>query len=84
MVAGPADAGRAGAARTVPRRVVVAKPGHAIDAGEVIAWTRTRIAHYKAPRSVDVIAELPKNAAGKILRRTLRDGYWAGRERLVN
>ena len=63
---------------------VVCKPGHEIDANDVIAYTRERVAAFKAPKSVDVIAELPRNATGKILRRELRDPYWVGQERQVS
>ena len=62
----------------------VARPGHTIDEDSVIAWARTRIAGFKAPKSVDVIAALPRNPTGKILRRALRDPYWEGRTRQVN
>ena len=57
---------------------------HTIDEDSVIAWARARIAGFKAPKSVDVIAALPRNPTGKILRRALRDPYWEGRERQVN
>ena len=63
---------------------VVAKPGHAVDPDNVIAWARERIAAFKAPKSVDVIEALPRNPSGKILRRALREPYWEGRERQVN
>ena len=63
---------------------VVCKPGEAIDADELIAYTRERIAAFKAPKSVDVIPLMPRNASGKILRKDLRAPYWEGRERQVN
>jgi fatty-acyl-CoA synthase len=63
---------------------VVAKPGHTIDPDSVIAWARARIAGFKVPKSIDVIAALPRNPTGKIMRRTLREPYWAAMERLVN
>jgi fatty-acyl-CoA synthase len=66
------------------KAVVVAKPGMTVDAADIIAWARGRIAAFKAPRSVDVIAALPRNASGKILRKDLRAPYWEGRERMVN
>lgn len=63
---------------------VVAKPGCAIDEADVIAWARERIAAFKAPKSVDVIPVMPRNASGKILRRELRAPYWEGQERQVS
>ncbi|HVR90311.1 MAG TPA: fatty acid--CoA ligase [Novosphingobium sp.] len=62
----------------------VPKPGHTIDPASVIAWTRERLAGFKVPKSVDIIEALPRNPSGKILRRQLREPYWAGRERQVN
>jgi len=50
----------------------------------VIAWARQRVAAFKAPKSVDFIDALPRNPSGKILRRQLREPYWAGRTRQVN
>lgn len=44
-------------------------------AEEIIAFVRDRIAHFKAPRSVDFIDELPRHDNGKLYRRVLRDRY---------
>ena len=67
------------------KAVVSPKPGiEEVDTESVIGWARERIAGFKVPKSVDVIAELPRNASGKILRRELRDPYWEGQERGVN
>lgn len=66
------------------KAVCVPKPGHTVDPASVIAWARERIAGFKVPKSVDVIPELPRNPTGKILRRSLRAPYWAGRDRQVN
>ncbi|MFZ9395115.1 MAG: long-chain-fatty-acid--CoA ligase [Erythrobacter sp.] len=63
---------------------VVCKPGMEVDEADVIAWARERVAAFKAPKSVDVIPLMPRNASGKILRRELRKPYWEGRERQVN
>jgi fatty-acyl-CoA synthase len=63
---------------------VVARPGHTIDPDDVIAWARERIAAFKAPKSIDVIPEMPRNASGKILRRELRAPYWEGMDRQVS
>jgi acyl-CoA synthetase (AMP-forming)/AMP-acid ligase II len=66
------------------KAVCVPKPGSVIDADDVIAWSRERIAGFKVPRSIDIIPALPRNASGKILRKDLRAPYWEGRERQVN
>jgi acyl-CoA synthetase (AMP-forming)/AMP-acid ligase II len=66
------------------KAIVVLKPGKQATAAELIAFTRERIAGFKTPKSVDFIEALPRNASGKILRRQLRDPYWAGKDRQVN
>ncbi len=63
---------------------VVLKPGAKPDADSIIAHARSKIAGFKCPKSIDFIAELPRNPSGKILRRQLREPYWEGRERRVN
>src|SRR6201993_4867451 len=44
-------------------------------AAEIIAYVRDRIAHYKAPKSVDFVDELPRTATGKLVKRVLLDRY---------
>jgi acyl-CoA synthetase (AMP-forming)/AMP-acid ligase II len=66
------------------KAVVVAKPGAPRDEADIIAWARARIAHFKAPKSVDFVDAIPRNITGKILRRELRQPYWKGRDRMVN
>jgi acyl-CoA synthetase (AMP-forming)/AMP-acid ligase II len=51
---------------------VVARPGVVLDPAEVVAWSRERMANYKAPRSVNVVDVLPRNASGKVLKFQLR------------
>ncbi len=41
------------------------------------------IAHYKCPRTVNIVDALPRNPVGKILKRTLRAPYWQGRDRQI-
>ena len=43
---------------------------------DILAWTRERIAHYKAPRSVDFRDQLPRLPTGKLYKRLLKDEYW--------
>ncbi|MGY2488437.1 fatty acid--CoA ligase [Cupriavidus sp. CP313] len=66
------------------KAVVVLKPGAAADVEDILSFTRARIAAFKLPKSIDFVESLPRNAAGKVLRRQLREPYWAGLERKVN
>lgn len=54
-----------------------------VDEGELIAFARQRLAAYKAPKSIRVVAEIPKSPVGKPLRRALRDPFWEGKERRI-
>jgi acyl-CoA synthetase (AMP-forming)/AMP-acid ligase II len=58
------------------KAIVVARLGAAKDSAAIIAWARERVAAYKAPKSIDFVEVLPRNGAGKILRRELRAPYW--------
>ncbi|HET9731145.1 MAG TPA: FadD3 family acyl-CoA ligase [Acidimicrobiales bacterium] len=58
--------GEVGAAFVVPR------PGATVDAGELLAFARSRLANYKVPRSVAVVDSLPVNAGGKVMKHLLR------------
>ncbi|MCB1537070.1 MAG: fatty acid--CoA ligase, partial [Rhodoblastus sp.] len=62
---------------------VVLKPDAKVDQVELLTWCRERLAGYKLPKSVEIVAELPRNPTGKILKRELRKPYWEGRERQV-
>ncbi|MBI1179713.1 MAG: AMP-binding protein [Alphaproteobacteria bacterium] len=47
-------------------------------AAELVAYCRARLSPIKCPRSVDFAAELPRSDAGKLLKRVLKERYWAG------
>jgi acyl-CoA synthetase (AMP-forming)/AMP-acid ligase II len=66
------------------KAVVVLRAGKGTDERTLIEFLRTDLAGFKLPKSVDFVDKLPKNAAGKILRREVRTPYWAGRDRLVS
>jgi long-chain acyl-CoA synthetase len=54
------------------KAVVLPKPGIPVDADEIVSWCRERMAAYKYPRIVELVATLPMTATGKILKRELR------------
>jgi acyl-CoA synthetase (AMP-forming)/AMP-acid ligase II len=62
------------------KAVVVMKSGKAVSQADLIHFIRARIAGFKVPKSIDFVAQLPRNPSGKILRRELRLPYWSGRE----
>jgi acyl-CoA synthetase (AMP-forming)/AMP-acid ligase II len=64
---------------------VVRKPGTTLSEDELIAHCRRSLANYKVPRRVELSdAELPKSGTGKILKRILREPFWADRKRAVS
>ena len=66
------------------KAVAVRRAGTSVTGEALIEWTRDKLAGFKRPRSVDFVDALPRNASGKLLKRKLREPYWAGYERKVN
>ena len=64
--------------------IVVLKPGQGSTEQEIIQFCKDRIAHYKAPKSIDFIEALPRTGSGKIHKKGLRDKYWEGYEKKVH
>ena len=60
--------------------VVVLKPGASPSAQEIIAFCGQHMAGYKKPKAIDFVDELPVSGYGKILRREVREAYWAGHQ----
>jgi acyl-CoA synthetase (AMP-forming)/AMP-acid ligase II len=65
------------------KAIVVRRPGSPLTEEELLSWSRGRIAGFKRPRSVDFVEELPRNPTGKLLKRVLREPYWAGTDRNI-
>ncbi|HEX2442077.1 MAG TPA: long-chain fatty acid--CoA ligase [Methylomirabilota bacterium] len=65
------------------KALIVARPGHPLSEGEIVEHCRRHLASYKKPQSVEFLPTLPKNAYGKVLKRELRDRFWAERTRKV-
>jgi fatty-acyl-CoA synthase len=64
----------------VPKALLVLKPNAQAGEIELIEHCRSRLAHYKCPRSVEYLDSLPRTGTGKVLKRDLRKKYWQGRE----
>ena len=65
------------------KAVVQLRPGSTVTGAELISFSAERLADYKKPRSVDFVDELPRDAAGKLLKRRIREPYWAGTGRRI-
>ncbi len=65
------------------KAIVVRAAASDVSEAELIAFARESLAGYKLPKSVDFTDTLPRNPSGKLLKRELREPYWAGTERRI-
>jgi fatty-acyl-CoA synthase len=65
------------------KAMVVVRPGMTATAEDIIEFCRGQLGGFERPRSVDFVAELPRNASGKVLKWVLREPYWIGHQRRV-
>lgn len=65
------------------KAIVVLRDGQQATADEILGFCRGKLAGYKLPRSVEFLDQLPRNPSGKVLKRELRERYWAGHTRRV-
>ncbi len=56
----------------VPKAFVVLKEDKSLDENSILSYCQTRLAKYKVPYEIEFLAELPRNASGKVLKHTLR------------
>ena len=68
----------------VVKGIVVLRPEQHATEAEIIQFCKDRMAHYKAPKSIDFIHALPRTGSGKIHKKTLRDKYWEGYDKKVH
>ena len=66
------------------KALVMLRPGAPITEGELAAFCRSRLAHFKCPTSIEFRDALPRTATGKLQKFKLREPYWEGRTRRVN
>lgn len=64
--------------------IIVPRGADAPSLGDIQQWVEGKLARYKVPRQLHLAAELPRNAGNKILRKELREPFWAGQDRRVN
>lgn len=66
------------------KAVICLKGDAKATAAELTVFCRERLADYKSPRTIDFVADLPKNPSGKVARKLVREPYWKDAERRVN
>jgi long-chain acyl-CoA synthetase len=66
------------------RAAVVLRPGQSASEEALLGFCTRSLSPYKRPKAIDFATGLPKNAAGKTLRRNLRERFWVGRERRIS
>jgi len=66
------------------KALVVVREGATVTEAELIAHCRDRLAHFKAPTSVELRQQLERTATGKLQKYKLRQPFWSGQEKLVN
>ena len=65
------------------KAVIELKPGMTVKPDELIQLAKEKLGGVKAPKSVDFVDVLPRSPVGKVLKKTLREPYWAGHERKI-
>ncbi|MBP1934462.1 class I adenylate-forming enzyme family protein [Ammoniphilus resinae] len=56
----------------IVKAIIVAKPGEVVTEEEIRSWVATHLAKYKVPRIVEFASQLPRNAAGKVMKHLLK------------
>jgi len=59
----------------VGKAYVVLRPGATASRESLLAWARANMANYKVPRQLEIVTQLPLNAAGKVQKFALREGH---------
>jgi fatty-acyl-CoA synthase/long-chain acyl-CoA synthetase len=59
------------------------RPGETMGVEDLRAFARRHLADYKVPREVSFHTDFPRDTAGKLVKRVLRDPFWAGRDRKI-
>ena len=65
------------------KAVIELKKGSSVSESELMLYCKERIGSVKAPKSIDFIEELPRSSAGKVVRKEVRNWYWAEESRNV-
>lgn len=67
----------------VPKAYVVLRPGQVATEEELVSFCREHLAHFKCPKRVEFLQELPKTSTGKVQKFVLREQAWAGHQKRI-
>lgn len=65
------------------KAIVVTRSDHLADSDELMKFCRRRLAEHKVPTSIDFVPSLPHSSLGKVLKRALREPFWAAAGRSI-
>lgn len=65
------------------KAVVEVKQGHSVTPEEILSFCRERLGGMKTPKTAEVWPQLPRSPVGKVLKRDIREKFWAGHTRRV-
>lgn len=64
--------------------VVELRPEQSVTPDELIAFVKGRLGSVKAPKDIEIVAQLPRSSVGKVLKKEVRKKYWHDQERMVS
>lgn len=65
------------------KAIIELKPGAQVQETDLLAFCRERLGGLKCPKSVEIWSELPRSPVGKVLKKDIRQKFWAGRNRSI-
>ncbi|MFP6778614.1 MAG: AMP-binding protein [Alphaproteobacteria bacterium] len=65
------------------KAVIELKSGQSVTEAEIIVLCKSGLSTYKAPKTVEIWDELPRSGVGKVLKRKIRERFWAGHDRKI-
>ena len=66
------------------KAVIEVRPGQSVEPQALIQFVKDRLGSVKAPKDVEIVAQLPRSAVGKVLKKEVRKKYWNAQERMVS
>jgi acyl-CoA synthetase (AMP-forming)/AMP-acid ligase II len=66
------------------RAVIELRPNQSVEPQALVQFVKDRLGSVKAPKEVEIVAQLPRSAVGKVLKKEVRKKYWSAQERMVS